>query len=392
MLSPTIERVNLGNTFLNAPLFHSYALPLICDGAPALNNLVLHDESTSTGVIHNYWDTLIEVAGRLQKLDVRFPQTASLDTLTLQRLCIQLQNLTSLALDVHTDSHQPSFPTQNAPVLPALQTLHLINRSAAQLCPCYPSFLLEKATSITFSLVNSVQSGSDFTEALDTLSTTKSLRTVEINGYNQYLPAASITPFLHRLQLEEFHVNTRALKHTVGEEPGFQILQSLAQAVVASDSTEHYLKRLTLPIWRETVDSNGHPCEAEPSCYPQLSRLLHVAQHIKGLEHLSISIDSSTPGPNNENVTSMIQNWKEPDTPSSLRYLEIAEMRKSEKSFAPNEYRDIARLLDMIFPNLISVAMIKDERLSNQWDEHWQLIEEYRRMRRTIRLDRGSSW
>jgi hypothetical protein len=87
------------------------------------------------------------------------------------------------------------------------------------------------------------------------------------------MAAASIPPVFHRLQLEEFHVNTRLLKRTLGEEPVYQILQSLAQAVVASDS-KRPLKRLTLLIWRLTVDSNGHDCEPDPSCFPSLSRIL----------------------------------------------------------------------------------------------------------------------
>jgi hypothetical protein len=202
------------------------------------------------------------------------------------------------------------------------------------------------------------------------------------------MAAASIPPVFHRLQLEEFHVNTQLLRHTLGEEPVYQILQSLAQAVVASDS-KHPLKRLTLPIWRLTFDSNGHDCEPDPSCFPSLSCVLYVAQHIKGLEYLSISIDSSTRGPNDETAASMLQNWEEPDTPSNLRHLKIAEVRGSDKNFTPDEYRDIARLLDTIFPHLRTVTMIENGDSSKQWDKHGELIEEHRRMMRTIRLDRG---
>jgi hypothetical protein len=65
-------------------------------------------------------------------------------------------------------------------------------------------------------------------------------------------------------------------------------------------------------------------------------------------------------------------------------------MRDSRKAFTPNDYRNIARFLDLIFPNLISVTMIKHPQASTQWDEHWQLIEEYRQMQKSLRLYQGS--
>jgi hypothetical protein len=107
---------------------------------------------------------------------------------------------------------------------------------------------------------------------------------------------------------------------------------------------------------------------------------------------MSLSIDSNAAGPNNETLASMIQSWSRPDTPSKLRYLEIAEMRDPGGSFTPSQCRDIAHLLDTIFPNLMSVTMIKDNQRSTQWDEHWQLIEEYRHMLKSLRLYWENRW
>ncbi|KAJ2921244.1 hypothetical protein H1R20_g15851, partial [Candolleomyces eurysporus] len=395
MLSSTIERVEFGDSFLTVPFFYSYALPLICDGTSSLKCLVLHDESSGNGVAHNYWDILTKLAIRLQELAIRFPLSTALDTFTLQRLCTRLQNITSLTLDVHTPSHEPSSSALSEPILPVLQVLHIINRSGAKLCPCYPPVLLDKATSITFSLTQNITHSQEFKEALDGLSTNQSLRTVEINGRKQYVNSVTISLFLKRLPLEAFYFSLLALKQRPGSDPGHRILQSLVEAA-SKDPTKSRLQHLALPIWRETAGSGSIPSsetdrEDGPE-YSSLSCLLLVAQGVRGLQRLSLPIDSSRLGPNNETVASMIQNWKYPETPSELRYLEIAEMRNSKKSFTPKEYQSIARLLDMIFPNLISVTMVKDERLSNQWDEHWELIEEHRQMRKTIRLDRGYCW
>jgi hypothetical protein len=242
---------------------------------------------------------------------------------------------------------------------------------------------------MTFCLTQSVTESKNFKATLDAISKSPSLRTVEVNSRIHYANPKAVGPFFQCLQLEELRFNLLGLGQRHSNDPGHQIVQSLAKAA-SNDPTKFRLHSLTLPLRRRydfTGDSDSdsvHDLE-----FSSLSSLVLVAQRVKGLRHLSLSINSSKRGPNGETVTSMIRNWEEPDTPSDLRYLEIADMRNSQDVFTPNEYRNIARLLDMIFPNLRSVTTIQHERPSKQWEEHWELIEEYRRMMRTIRLDRG---
>ncbi|RXW22623.1 hypothetical protein EST38_g3246 [Candolleomyces aberdarensis] len=378
MLSPSVERVEFGNLFLSTPAFHTYALSLVRDGLPSLTELVLCDAGSSSQINH-VWATLAGMSTRLQSLTLRFPNAFVLETTTLRKLAQQLQNLTSLTLDVHTESHRQSKDTQDQ-VLPSLHTLHLVNRSETKLCDCYPSFLLEKATSVTFSLTGSVANNDAFSESLDTLSTLELLKKVEIEGYpNQYVTVSSVVPFLQRLQLEELHLQKMwGFRQEQGEQSAYHIVQGLVDEI----SSNSRLRCLSLPIWRSR--SSGY----DAIKYHPVSCLLYAAQHAKGLQRMSLSIDSAAQGPNGETVTSMVQNWTNPGGSSELRYLEIAEMRDS--NFTPNDYRNIARLLDLIFPNLISVTMIKNPQLSPQWEEHWQLIEEYRQMQKSLRLYQGS--
>jgi hypothetical protein len=223
----------------------------------------------------------------------------------------------------------------------------------------------------------------------------ESLRRVEVEGPNQSsINVGSIIPFLRRLQLEELHLQkVWGFKQDGNEQTAHHIVQGMVDGVNNSR-----LRFLSLPIWRgvtqpvQTYNYNyGRydyvQVQVLPHYHP-VSCLLSVAQHAKGLQHISLSIDSNAPGPNDETLASMVQSWSRPDTPSKLRYLEIAEMRNSG-SFTPNQCRDIARLLDTIFPNLMSVTMIKDAQRPTQWDEHWQLIEEHRQMLKSLRLFRG---
>jgi hypothetical protein len=259
--------------------------------------------------------------------------------------------------------------------------------------------LAQKATSVTFSLTENVTNDNAFSESLDTFSTSELLRRVEIEGSTQSVTVASVRPFLQRLQLEEFHLQKLWGFQQIGDGQSDQPIQSLI-GTVSDTFTSSRLRHQGLPIWRKT-DSYDHHYEHRtrrwiqanytPS-YPPLSSLLYVAQHLEGLHHLSLSIDSSAQGSDGATVSAMIQNWSKPTSPSPLRYLEIAEMRDSEKNFTPDEYRNIARFLDLIFPSLISVTMIKHPSLSTCWDVHWELIEEHRQMMSSLRLYRGGNW
>ncbi|KAJ2913502.1 hypothetical protein MD484_g6888, partial [Candolleomyces efflorescens] len=395
MLSPITETVDFGNSFLTVPLFHSCALPLVCDRATSLKRLVLCDETSPKSKAARYWDPLIKLAIRLRELEIRLPLCATPNVDTLPKLCMQLKNITSLTLDVHTASHQPSDSTLSQDdVLPALQELHITHRSGViKLCPCYPSFLVDRATSMAFHLKKSVTGSDAFKGTIDVLSKNRSLRTVKLHGPEYFITPGVVVAFLEQLSLEELQFDVLALKQTKSLDPDRKIVQSLVKAASSNDpATKFRLESLSLPLrrhldplTRNVFDSDSELDSSEAE-YTSLSSLVLIAQHVKTLYYLSLPIDSSKVGGGRKSITPIIRSWKEPETPSPLMILEIADMRDRYEDFKPSEYRDIAWLLDLVFPNL---RMVRMARGSKCWVEHWELIEEHRQMMRTIRLGGG---
>jgi hypothetical protein len=210
----------------------------------------------------------------------------------------------------------------------------------------------------------------------------KAVRRVDIEGSSSRIARASARPFLQRLQLDEFHLQKVHGFLRTGDEDDWKM-----QSLLNTASSNGRLRRLTFPISDEigNRDSWGNVAIIN---WPGLSFLLYVAQRVQGLEHLSLSLDSTAQGRNEDTVSTMIQNWTNPSGSSStIRYLDIAEKRDS--NFKPNEYRNIARLLDLIFPNLISVKIVKTPQAPTDWNEHWQLIEEHRQILKSLRLYQG---
>ncbi|KAF6743541.1 hypothetical protein DFP72DRAFT_1177890 [Ephemerocybe angulata] len=384
ILSPSIETIGFNGSFLSANTFHTYSLPIVCGGAPQLKHLLLEDHGvvSHTGI----WGSLHSILRPLQRLEslsLLLPNTLSMPSAFLYQLIPNIRSLTSLYLDTHTGSHSESrtsiwdFPTDE---FQSLISLELVNRSECKICPCYLSSLLKRATSMVFHISTSLTGHNQFKQAIETLSTMKNLKTVKIvpRARGVVIAPVNLKGFLRSLNLETFDIRGGTLQVENGDcGGGLSVFFDAVNAQDGGGTIRRPLRFLHTPIWRHISQPTGH--------FPPIGALVDIARNAIGLHHLSLCIYSTWIGPNNQTLKSLMETWEEPAVPSTLRHLEIAELRSS--TFEPAEYRDLARLLDIIFPNLESVRMIDhDPSRDTKWDEHWKLIEEYRCMRRSLRI------
>ncbi|KAF6743539.1 hypothetical protein DFP72DRAFT_1177888 [Ephemerocybe angulata] len=363
LLSPSVETIDFTGTFLSGDVFHSYSLPLICNAAPNLKHLSIQDHNAESCVV--IWASLPMILRqlRLQILSIIFPCNTTLPPPFTAQLCQNLRTITSLTLDIHTASHGPSMDV-NAPLPPSLACLELINRSHCSVCQCYPQNLVKVATSMTFHVSAHITDSDKFAQTIETLCTLMNLKAVKI------------IPKDRKLIIKPDAVENGK----VGG--GLNVLIDAAYRDKGDDRRNpRVLKSLQTPMRR--TDARGLFCH-----YPSISTLVYIARHAQGLRQISLAIYSALIGPGFDSLKSLMDTWEDPAVPSTLRHLEIADRRPSHHSahFEPTEYRDLARLLDIIFPNLDSITMIDNPNRDKTWDEHWKLIEEHRKMRKALRL------
>ncbi|TEB19437.1 hypothetical protein FA13DRAFT_372164 [Coprinellus micaceus] len=404
ILSPSVQSVTFDGSFIAADEFNRYAFPLVCKTIPNLQRLSLSDKSSLSNA--TIWQTFPVVAAELplQSLNISFPNAHMSDPKFLASLSRRFTELTSLTLDVHIPGHTPSedmADMADKPLLPNLAFLHLVNRSNCKLCKCYPAFLLRRVTVITFHFSEDVSDRDAFLDTVDTLADTPSLTKIYLNADKKALifEPSSLVPLLKRLNLEEFLINnSQSVLQNEGSRGGKSI-QSIIGAAF-TDRPEGHSPRLRVlsfpvtqrnpPVW-DSDESEWEDGGEDP--YPALATLCDLARYAKGLERISLPINTSVVGYDGETVESLVRSWADaPDGPSKLRYLEITERRANTKAFVASGYRDIATLLDTIFPHLQSVTVIDHPGRNSKWDADWELIEEHRRMRKALRLCGVKHW
>ncbi|KAJ3550603.1 hypothetical protein NMY22_g370 [Coprinellus aureogranulatus] len=361
ILSPSVKAIDLRGPFIFNDLFTSYTLPLVAVSAKSIRRLSLYDSSSPQ--YRGIWGRLPKVAGSLplRILDIQFANNNTLPNAILERLLAKCGDLTSMTLDVHTPSHGASDDFISPHLLPFLSVLHLVCRSGTNVCSCYPQSLLRRATSITLYLHSTDTNDDAFSEAIGTLATLPSLRNMELRQGSLdgiYVPHLSLIPFLQRLNLEEFRVHIWGLS-------------------VGSD----------LSAGQDIVDLRGSSGDIDTT--PLCLALRKSPRRVPGLEHLALSIDSSIAGQNGETLQSLLDKCSGLGSTSGLRHLQLADTRQRNTLFTPTQYRNLARFLDTLFPNLESVSMMDSPFRDKNWDEHWTVVEEIRRDLKELRLYRS---
>ncbi|KAJ3520624.1 hypothetical protein NMY22_g12669 [Coprinellus aureogranulatus] len=164
-----------------------------------------------------------------------------------------------------------------------------------------------------------------------------------------------LLPFLSVLHLvcqSEFRVHIWGL--SVGSElSAGQDIVDLVSAL-APDEGRNFglpeprrLRSLQLPIGR-----------VQRGYYPPLSCLTEIPRRAPGLRRVVLSIDSSIAGQNGETLQSLLDKCSGLESTSGLCHLQLADTHQRNTPFTPTQYRDLARFLDTLFPNLESVSMM----------------------------------
>lgn len=380
--SRSVQQLEFHDTDITCDILNSYILPLFCNATTPLRYLSLEATKSATRTDSvNSWDAALPATLKntcLQTLALRVPQ-AVFSSNFLARLGSGLDSLTSLTLDIHTDLHMPSLDGVSQQILPNLNMLHLITRSGCKICDCYPPFLLNRVTCLTFYLTGSVLNGDAFSDALATLESATALEQVRFRPDSNKAIAISspaITPVLRSLDLLSLEIHT---DHSDLDCDGICVLIDAAfkKNMGLEERRQPRLRCLRTPsaVWNHEVK------------YPSLSTLAYVSEHAQGLERLCLLIDSSKIGSGHESISSLISSFPGA-VPCALKYLEIIDHRNTSESFTPLEMQNIAKLLDALFPNLEEVALHEEEL---DWPEQWGVIEELRRMRKALRMN-GIRW
>ena len=391
ILSASVKNVVFEGSFVHTEIFRSFALPQLCSAAPSLRNLQLRGGDAAPDAPISVWEGLPDIISNLQldSLTLKLPLELALNLTFLATLGKNLEYLTEFTLDCHTISHAPSTDVIGQLLFPALKTLHLCSRSETEICHCYPSFLVNRATHITLCTGNIVDANA-FSRTVDTLSGVQNLKVIEIDA-NRHVSHTALVPLLSRLSLEELRVHPDSAFEVPAGEGGTDI-RSLIDAAYSGIGTEGAgvatLRVLATPVWRETPPLNGGVSRTSGG-YAALNTLAYIAQKAPGLERIALPIDSSVVdwSSSDQTIKSLLNTWRPSSCESTLRHLDIAERRPEEKRFTASEYRDIASLLDT---NLESVTPMQHNRreVDSRWDQDWELVEDYRRMRKALRLYR----
>ncbi|RXW25136.1 hypothetical protein EST38_g650 [Candolleomyces aberdarensis] len=391
IFTSSVQEVAFQGQGLSNRLFGSHCLPLLGQRLSSLRRLAL--SSDRQDVEPSTFDAIVQLT-LLESLDIRLPQSKHFKPEFLVKAGKTLKKLSSLTIDLHSSSHEVpfgAFPPRVGPsgpdstLFPNLMSVHAVSRSGGKLCGCIPPFLLENIKSLTLIVQVSILSEFYFKEALDTLETIQCLQKVEIlnqEGSKVYLVADTIIPFLGRLNLSDFKLGVDRIKYQ--KQLAFQPL--IKAAFKPGGKPLHP----ALPGPRSLV----LPEAIEGSHCPTLACLSHIAQSANGMQMLvvglkSINLRESFWGSMAETVGNLLAEWKNRrPSESTLQFLAIKELR-SPLSFTTQEYNDIAQLLDLMFPHLISIKPYCEAHENEPyWKDHWWFIEHLRRMYQELRMYR----
>ena len=324
---------------------------------------------------------------QLETLSLRFPNVAR----TVQKgvfieAAQKLNHLTSLTIDLHFSDcgHDPpnAETIESNQLLPNLQTFHTTSRrDGGKLCNCIYSPLMRKMTVLTLVDNSRTIEGDDYFEPMmATLLLMPHLSDLEVSGSTPIMKMASILPFCSRLSLHTFRVTVPQVAH--------RHHTPLAPIIDACFSNSHHgkgrrlLRYLSLPA--SMVDSGNFTYYYKVN----LECLSYVAKEAIGLERLDTGIDTSIPG---GSLSRLLSRWKR-GSPSkcTLRLLFIHDVRKPD-NFNAQEYDNLAQLLDLMFPQLESIAPYKspDAADAMYWKSHWWFIEKLRKMYKELRSRHG---
>ena len=232
-------------------------------------------------------------------------------------------------------------------------------------------------------VIGSVSSSEYFKTLAETLKTIPSLKRIDLTEMAGQACTVSYVSALNpllRLPLVEVRVNLTNIDWD----------SNAAQPLI--DAVAMY--RRGGPIFRVL----GLPCKSIGSYSASLECLSYTAEKAPGLEELSLGLQSNPNSgkatwtqPRFATIQSLLAHWKVAlPSKSRLQYLAINE-QKQLSNFNAEQYNDIAQLLDLMFPRLVSVSPYTEaDRTAPYWKDHWWFIEHLRKMYKELRVLRRS--
>ncbi|KAJ2927687.1 hypothetical protein H1R20_g9419, partial [Candolleomyces eurysporus] len=374
ILSQSVKTARFSGKGLTSPVFAKQCLQVISSHwSDSLRHLSIKDR------IHDVPSPVLDALAlmtNLETLDLQIPQSNGVEPETLVKLGKALTRLTSLTLDLHFPLHQsPRYSVgrddgeSQHGLFPSLNDVHIYARCNDFVCQCTPPFLADKATSLEVILVADIET-SDFLSPLVSAFSKSKLKSVKIQNAKRDLiyPILAIAPFLRRFPLEKFEFDLGTDPASNVDEQGVGALLDAAFGLGHSrisighereDAAPNTLRHLVM--WNNSLLKESN-----------LPFLTSVAENDIGLERLSAELGLETlKGPE---VSDLLSEWrKAPPSRSTLRYLDI--LYTSIGNIHGKTYVDMAKLLDLMFPQLISIRPYDVDEDSPDWRGTWWLIE-----------------
>ncbi|KAJ3547751.1 hypothetical protein NMY22_g1536 [Coprinellus aureogranulatus] len=382
ILSSSIETAIFCGSGISRPLFADFCFPLVQKHLSRLVCLSLRAVEGAAPPL-SVLEAVMDM-DNLESLELQLPAIA----MPLQQIIDDkkepvLRNLRSLSLDLHCNSAFVQPPINDffpKTLFPLLTDFKFVSCSGTSVCPCMPPLLRSKITCLTLSLSSHVASELAFKEVASSLANVSSLtklQLVEKAGRKISIQEArSLAPLLS-LSLQELHINLTSIAWPLGTASSFMMsaLMGRPQRPLLD------IRSLTLPAYLD-----GHPFI--------LSNLSEIAKGLPMLEHLTLGLESRTQIESGwfkwglfPEISGLLHHWKtcRSPSPSRLRHLSIYE-QKPLNEFDNHQYNDLAQLLDLIFPHLVSITPYHEEdREAPYWKEHWWFIEHLRKMYKRLR-------
>jgi hypothetical protein len=300
---------------------------------------------------------------------------------------IVLRNLRSLSLDLHCAPvvAQLSLPAGDNPsqtMFPVLAVLKIVSCSGDGICGCIPQFMSDRITSLTLTLSNDITSPIQFKNMVNSFgrlpsSKLKQIKLSEKKGRKVNIKDPNALGPLLSLPIDELQIDLSSIAWPFGSLNGL-----LMSALLVQIKRPLTIRSITFPL----------ATDAGPFILPYLA---DIATQLPMVERLAGGIHSTTQISTGifkwgtfPEISGLLHHWKtsQPPSRSSVRHLAIYE-QKPLTDFNIEQYNGLAQLLDLMFPQLISIEPYTEaDRAAPYWKNHWWFIEHLRKMYKRLRV------
>ncbi|EFI27595.1 hypothetical protein CC1G_15631 [Coprinopsis cinerea okayama7 len=385
LASPTVKAIEFCRESLSRPHLYRSVFPTMTTDLPGLKSIVLVHDTATFNLGHKIPSMLLEIT-TIQRLHFDLPGTY-LNPDFLVEMGKRFRHLVELSLNIsfHSGSScpRPGATVDQDGLFPAMSSLHLTVRDGAschfkpgstpflELCLGFPPSFLSRLTSLTVYIPSHV-TPSSLVGLKEVFSQSPSLRRIELRqdpGVDIHLTFDVVQSILSIASIAEVILDVPSLSLSLGwGESADSKISKLIDAAYSSSRTAP-LRKLIFP--------HG----MNKTCTLRL--LKYISQKAVGLEHLSVPLHSSAWSLSNHWETDLVST-------STIRHLEISDTRSTGTGLSFEEHDNIARYLDRVCPNLMTLAPRVNSR--GQGSNHqgsWKFVDRLRKKEKAIRVYGG---